>query len=220
MEQEKVKVLIVEDEALFRDLLQHSLAGHPNLEIVGAVASGAEAIRAAAELRPTVVLMDIELGSDPDGIQAGHQIKASLPQTGIVILSVHKDKQFIASLPTASASGWSYLLKQSVADTATLARAIQGAASGLVVMDSAIVDELKPRDNSSLAHLTQRQLTVLQLMAQGYNNAGIAQKLALSEKSVENYINGVLQELDISREQHTHPRVKAVLTYLNQTRSV
>lgn len=184
------------------------------------VSGGLEAIQIAKELEPDVVLMDIELGSEPNGIQAGHQIKAVLPQTGIVILSMHKDKQFIASMSADKACGWSYLLKQSVADTAALARGIQGAASGLVVMDPAIVDQLRPRVNSPLSQFTPRQLEVLHLMAEGYSNAGIGQKLALTEKSVENYINGIFQELGITRAQHTHPRVKAVLTYLEQTQSL
>lgn len=219
MEQGKIKVLIVEDEPLFRDMLRSSLGQEPDLQVMGAVADGAEAIRAAKELQPDVVLMDIELGSEPNGILAGHQIKAAFPQTGIVILSVHKDKQFIASLPTQKASGWSYLLKQSVADTESLARAIRGSASGLVVMDPTIVQELRPRDSSRLAGLTERQLEVLMLMAEGYSNAGIAKTLTLAEKSVENYINSILQELGISREQQVHPRVKAVLTYLEQTQT-
>ena len=83
---------------------------------------------------PEVILMDIELGSGPNGIETGHLIKKEKPNVGIVILSVHKDKEYIASLSMEEASGWSYLLKQSVGDTAALSRAIEGAASGFVVL--------------------------------------------------------------------------------------
>ena len=219
MEKGKIRVLIVEDEALFRDMLRISLEAQPNIEVAGTVADGSSAIRAAAELKPEVVLMDIELGGEPSGIAAGHLIKSQQPQVGIVILSKHKEKQYIASLPADRAAGWSYLLKQSVADVATLARAIEGSASGLVVMDPAIVEGLRPRANSEVDRLTPRLREVLELMAQGYNNFAIAHRLSISEKTVENYINIIFQELSISREQDVHPRVKAVLTYLDQTQS-
>lgn len=215
----KIKVLIVEDEALFRDMLRTSLKAEPNVEVVGAVADGESAIRCAQELFPDVVLMDIELGSQPNGIEAARRIKDHRPQTGIVILSMHRDKQYIASLPVDRASGWCYLLKQSLADVATLTRAVEGAAAGLVVLDPDIVQGLKPKANSELDSLTSRQQEVLKLMAQGYSNAGIAKKLIIGEKSVENYINVIFQELGITREQQVHSRVKAVLTYLEQTQS-
>lgn len=212
-------MLIVEDEPLFRDMLRISLGGHSNLEVVGAVADAESAVKAAEELSPQVVLMDIELGSGPSGLEAGYQIKAVQPQIGIVILSAHQEKQYIASLPVDRASGWSYLLKQSVTDTAALARAIEGSADGFVVLDSAIVEGLRPTVNSAVERLTLRQREVLELMAQGYNNAAIAERIAISEKSVENYINVIFQELEISREEPIHPRVKAVLTYLQQSHS-
>ena len=215
----KIRVLIVEDEGLMRDMLRISLSAYPNLEVVGAVGDGESAVKAAEELAPDVVLMDIELGDGPSGIEAGHRIKARQPRIGIVILSFHQEKQYIASLPASKASGWSYLLKQSVADTAALTRAIEGSAAGFVVLDPAIVEGLRPAVNSPVEHLTVRQREVLELMAQGYKNAAIAERLTVSEKSIENYINAIFQELGITREDPVHPRVKAVLTYLQQTRS-
>jgi DNA-binding NarL/FixJ family response regulator len=212
-------VLIVEDEGLMRDMLRVSLSAYSNLEVVEAVGDGESAVRAAEELCPDVVLMDIELGKGPSGIEAGHRIRALQPRIGIVILSFHLEKQFIAGLPADRASGWSYLLKQSVTDTAALARAIEGSAAGFVVLDPAIVEGLRPAANSSLERLTGRQCEVLELMAQGYSNAAIGEKLTISQKSVENYINTIFQELGISREEPVHPRVKAVLTYLQQTHS-
>jgi DNA-binding NarL/FixJ family response regulator len=215
----KIRVLIVEDEGLMRDMLRISLSAYPNLEVVGAVGDGESAVKAAEELAPDVVLTDIELGDGPSGIEAGHRIKARQPRIGIVILSFHQEKQYIASLPASKASGWSYLLKQSVADTEALTRAIEGSAGGFVVLVPAIVEGLRPAANSPVEHLTVRQREVLELMAQGYSNAAIAERLSVSEKSVENYINAIFQELGITREDPVHPRVKAVLTYLQQTRS-
>ncbi|MDP3064750.1 MAG: response regulator transcription factor [Chloroflexota bacterium] len=214
---DKTRVLICEDQGLFRDMLRLTLSAQPRIDVVGAVGDGVSAVRLARELKPDVVLMDIELGSEPDGIAAGRQIRQTAPKTGIVILSMHKDKEYIFAIPMAQASGWSYLLKQSVSDVGALVRAIEGSASGLMVLDPAIVDGLKPVVGSRLSRLTQRQREVLELIAQGYNNSTIAEKLVLNEKSVENYINALYQELDIHRGEPVHPRVKAVLLYLEES---
>ena len=214
-----IKVLIAEDEGLFRDMLKICLSSLPNLENLGAVSSGTDAIQAAREQTPDVVLMDIELGSEPNGIEAGRLIRRERPDTGIVILSAHKDKEYLGGLSRDEVSGWSYLLKQSVGDAATLGRAIEGSASGLVVLDPDVVNGLKPKQGSFTARLTPRQLEVLSLMAQGYNNAGIAEQLVLGHKSVENYINAIYQELSISEGDQVHPRVTAVLSIIRDSYS-
>ena len=201
-----VNVMIVEDEGLFRDMLKISLGAVPNLEVVGAVGDGTSAIEAATRFNPDVILMDIELGSDPNGINAGRSIKQEHPDMGIVILSSHRERQYLGMISADESSGWSYLLKQSVSDSGALARAIEGAASGLVVMDPTVVNSMKPRKGSLTAGLTPRQQEVLILMAQGYNNAAIAEKLVLGTKSVENYINAIYQELNLSHSGPLHPR--------------
>jgi len=215
-----IKVMIVEDEGLFRDMLKITLSSVPNLEIVEAVADGNAAIEAANRLSPDVILMDIELGSDPNGIAAGRIIKEQHPDIGIVILSSHRERQYVNLISTEEASGWSYLLKQSVGDAGSLARAIEGAASGLVVMDPAVVNSLKPRKGSLTAGLTRRQQEVLNMMAQGYNNSAIADRLVLGTKSVENYINAIYQELNLGHSGPLHPRVQAVLTYLRDSTKI
>ncbi|MBI5288778.1 MAG: response regulator transcription factor, partial [Chloroflexi bacterium] len=126
------------------------------------------------------------------------------------------DRRTMSALPAFRAAGWSYLLRQSVNDIATLIRAIDGAASGLVVMDPAVVERLGQRD-SRLGALTKRQMEVLSLMAKGHNNAAIARALVLEEKSVENHINAIFGQLNLSRDNSAHPRVKAVLLYLQET---
>ncbi|MBI2165441.1 MAG: response regulator transcription factor [Chloroflexi bacterium] len=215
----RTRILIVEDEGLFRGLLEQVLAAEPLLDVVGSAADGETAIRLAEALRPDVVLMDIELAGPIDGIKAAEHIKRERPETGIVILSAHKEKQYIASLPLGRTPGWSYLLKQSVGDINTLVRAIHGSASGLMVLDPGVVAGLRPREGTRVARLTPRQQEVLKLMAQGYNNATIAERLHLGEKSVENYINAVYQELQLTAEERIHPRVKASLIYLEESQS-
>ncbi len=209
-----IRVMIVEDEGLFRDMLRISLSGMPNLKVVDAVADGNAAIETTNRLEPDVILMDIELGCEPNGITTGHMIKADHPDTGIVILSSHRERQYLNLIAAEETSGWSYLLKQSVTDSGSLGRAIEGAASGLVVMDPTVVNSMKPRKGSLTAGLTPRQQEVLNMMAQGYYNSAIAEKLVLGTKSVENYINAIYQELTLSHNGPLHPRVQAVLSYL------
>ncbi len=212
-----IKIMIVEDEGLFRDMLKISLGALSNLEVVEAVSDGNAAVEAASRVKPDVILMDIELGSEPNGIAAGRAIKEDHPDMGIVILSSHRERQYISLIAVEEASGWSYLLKQSVSDAGSLVRAIEGAASGLVVMDPAVVNSMKPRKGSLTAGLTPRQQEVLTMMAQGYNNAAIAEKLILGTKSVENYINAIYQELSLGHNGPLHPRVQAVLSYLRDS---
>ena len=162
-----VKVLIVENEGLFRDMLKISLGAIPNLEIVGAVCDGNAAIQSTGQMRPEVVLMDIELGSDPNGVEA---IKSNHPDMGMILLSAHKEREYVSLIASDEMSGWSYVLKQSVTDADVLVRAIEGAACELVVMGRGAVNSMKPRKGSDTAGLTPRQQEVLSMMAKGYNN--------------------------------------------------
>ncbi|MCH7622153.1 MAG: response regulator transcription factor [Chloroflexi bacterium] len=212
-----VRVLIVEDEGLFRDMLKTYLGSIPNLEVVEAVSDGEAAIEAADRLQPDVVLLDIELGSQPNGIAAGRAIKQQNGNIGIIVLSAHKEREYLSLVAKEEYSGWSYLLKQSVSDASALVRAIEGTASGLVVMDPCVVNNMKPRSGSITSRLTPRQQEVLAMMAQGYNNAAIAEKLVLGTKSVENYINAIYQELSLNHDDSLHPRVQAVLSYIRDS---
>jgi DNA-binding NarL/FixJ family response regulator len=214
-----IKLMIVEDEGLFRDMLKISLSGVSNFEVLDAVGTGNDALRSYRELHPDVVLMDIELGSEPNGIETGRLIRQEDPKVGIVILSMHKDKEYLSSLSLEEASGWSYVLKQSVGDLAALSRAIEGSAAGFVVLDPEVVTGLTPKQGSFTARLTPRQQQVLALMAQGFNNAAIAEKLVLGPKSVENYINAIYQELNLAPTERIHPRVYAVLRYIQDSYS-
>lgn len=213
-----IRVLVVEDEGLYREMLSVALQTAPEIEVVGAVGDAASAVQAAREKKPDVLLMDIDLGSGQDGIEVGRQIRSENPRIGIVLLSNHKAKQYLQAIPQGEASGWSYLLKKSVADLTTLVRAVQGAALGLMVLDPQINQGLTPVHDSRLSRLTPRQLDVLRLVAEGYSNAAIGKKLFLADKSVENYLTSVYQELGIwAHEEPIHPRVRAVLIYLEDT---
>ena len=212
-----IPVMIVEDEGLFRDMLRISLSGHDQFDVVGACGDGESAIGMALDCKPSVVLMDVELGDGPNGIETGLRIKEEMPGTGIVVLSMHADKEYISRLPLQQSEGWSYLLKQSIQDLDALTRAVEGAASGLMVLDPALVAGLRPKPKTNLEMLTARQSEVIALMAQGYSNNAIAQELTLGVKSVENYINAIYQQLNVTQDTPIHPRVKAVLLFLQES---
>ena len=217
---ETTRVVIVDDEALFRELLRRTLSAEPGLEVVGVAGDGETAIRLAKEASPDVVLMDIELPGEMDGIEAALRIKKEMPQTGIVILSAHSDRRYVTSLPLEDSQGWAYLLKQTAPDLAAVVRAIEGSKAGMVVLDPVVVASLRPRQGSAVAGLTPRQQEVLELLAQGYSNAAIAQRLTLSQKSVETYINAIYQGLHLSNEPEIHARVKATILYLETSQSL
>ncbi|TET74190.1 MAG: response regulator transcription factor [Dehalococcoidia bacterium] len=219
MHMETTRVIIVDDEALFRELLSRTLSAEPGLEGVGVAEDGETAIRRAIDERPDVVLMDIELPGELDGIEAALQIKKERPETGVVILSVHSERRYVTSLPLEDIQGWAYLLKQTVPDLATVVRAIQVSKAGMVMLDPAVMAGLRPRQGSAVARLNPRHQEVLELLAQGYSNAAIAQRLRLSRKSVETYINAIYQELHLSHEPDIHARVKATILYLESSKS-
>src|SRR6266540_626323 len=137
--EERIRVAVVEDEPLFRGLLETFLGQNPRLSVVGAYESGDEALSAAADARPDVVTLDIELPGQLDGIATGLKMLEQLPGLGIVVLSNHADARFIAALPRRGLSGWSYLLKKSVRDVGMLGQTVEGAAHGAVMLDPGLV---------------------------------------------------------------------------------
>jgi DNA-binding NarL/FixJ family response regulator len=219
--EKRVRILILEDEDLFRDLLRVALSQKQRFEVVGAYAEGQDALHAAEKLKPDVAILDIELGGQLNGIQVGLSLRRQLPKVGILLLSNHGNPQFVYSLPREAMVGWSYLLKKTVSDLGGLERAIEGAASGFVVLDPQIVTGMQPRTGGYVSRLTPRQREILTLIAQGFTNASIAEQLVLSEKSVENQINAIYHQLEIDRESSPmQPRVKAVLIYLQESQAI
>ena len=211
-----IRVLIVEADSLLRDMLRAVLSVQPRLKLVGSTGDAGEALALALSQMPDVALVGLDSESEHDALAVAQSISSSGTNTRIVFLGENPDRRTLAALPAFRAAGWSYLLRQSVSDIATLVRAIDGAAMGLVVLDPLVVESLGRRE-TRLSALTKRQLEVLSLMAKGYNNAAIAKSLVLEEKSVENHINAIFGHLNLSRDHSAHPRVKAVLMYLRET---
>ena len=214
-----LRLVIVEDEDLYRDLLSTVLALDKGLEVAGSYANADTALREIPAVRPDVALLDIELGGATNGVQLGLLLREQLPQLGIVLLSNVRAPRLLGSIPQGQVGGWSYLLKRSVRDAGVLRRAIDGSAQGLVTLDPGLVAHRQVRERGRISGLTERQRGILELVAEGWTNENIAQRLGIAVKTVENQLVMTYQELGLDREKDpVHPRVKAVLQYLADTR--
>ena len=210
------RVALVEDEALFRDLLRVSLAQHDGLQVVGVFADPESALREIPTLHVDVAILDIDLASPMTGVELGVRLRRALPDLGIMLLSNHADPQLLSSLPSDVAGGWSYLLKRSVTNVDTLQRAIEGASMGLLLFDPELTRRTRPRRSGPLTELSPRQLEVLGLIAEGHSNAAIAEKLTLSERSIENHVSRIYTTLGVdATDRSAHARVVAVRRYLD-----
>lgn len=214
-----LRVVIVEDEGLYREMLATCLTGQPTVKVVGAFTNGDQLLAQVDELQPDVAILDFELPGLMHGIALGRALRRERPGVGIVLLSNHAVPHLLSTLPPELLAGWAYLLKKSVANVATLTRAISASAAGIVSLDSSLVAVMRPRSGSHIARLTSPQREVLDLLAQGYSNAGIAAILRLEEKAVALVVQALYADLGIETHNRAfQPRVQLVLTYLNQTR--
>jgi DNA-binding NarL/FixJ family response regulator len=214
--QTAISLLLVEEEDLLRDLLRLALAQQDHLAVVGSCGDAKTALAMAASLKPEVAVLDIDSAGSINGIQLGLKLRQLLPNLGIVLLSSHADPQLATSLSDTGFKGWSYLVKRSVEDVVALVRAIEAAAAGFVVLDPQLARRQYLHRDGALSYLTPRQHEILALIAQGFSNATIAEKLSLTEKSVENQINRLYQHLGFDGGRGIfHQRVKATLVHLS-----
>jgi DNA-binding NarL/FixJ family response regulator len=157
-----------------------------------------------------VAVIDIEL-PDGNGVGLGLGFQQKDPDLKIVLLSAHSMLDVVWQLPGKVGEHWSYLSKTSSASVNDLVAAIQAAAGGQVIIDPALLPKSSV-GKSGLGHLTPRQRQILALVAEGFNNESIAQRLGLAEKSVVNHLTSIYQQLGIGDEQNS--RVAATLMYL------
>ena len=192
-----LRVLIVEDDPVMQLGLEQSLAAHPQLAIVGQAEDGYLGVRAALDLKPDVVVMDIGLPR-LDGIAATAEIKKALPNVRVVMLTSHTaDTEIIAAL---SSGADAYCIKGANVDR--LLVAIAAVAEGAAYLDPQIarkvIDRLKPpAPAGNFAHLSQRELEVLKLMVEGYSNPEIASRLYLSANTVKTHVRNIMNKLSV-----------------------
>ena len=217
-----VRVVFAEDNYLVREGISALLAEHEGVEIVGTAATYDELLAEVESLEPDAVLTDIRMppSNTDEGIRAAREIRAAHPAIGVVVLSQFADEEYAYDLLKDGAEGLGYLLKERVADVDEVVRALNEVARGGSILDPKIVEALvaaKDRmAHSPLAQLTDREREVLSHMAQGQNNAAIAERLFLTERAVEKHINSLFHKLDLSEEPMVHRRVMAVLAFLRE----
>lgn len=215
-----LRVVVAEDNYLVREGVRRLLEESGDVAVVAGVGSATELLEAAATLRPDVVVSDIRMppGHGMEGIEAAHTIRAADPTVGVVILSQHADDAYAFALFERGTAGLAYLLKDRVSEVGELVGAVHSVAAGGSVVDPVVVEALVAARariaGSLLRNLTSRETEVLQLMARGRTNRGIASALSLSESAVEKHVGSIFAKLNLTQEPHTDRRVSAVLAYL------
>ena len=219
-----VRVVFAEDNYLVREGTAALLGELSDVDLVATASSRDELIAAVDEHRPDAVLTDIRMPptNTTEGIEAARDIRRRYPETGVVVLSQFAEEDYAYDLLKDGAAGLGYLLKERVSDVEELVRALTEVSRGGSVLDPKVVEALVSRqdraERSPLAQLTDREREVLAHMAQGKNNAAIAQSLFLTERAIEKHINSLFHKLHLSEEQDVHRRVMAVLAFLREDR--
>lgn len=188
-----IRLLLVDDHEVVRAGLRALLRKADDIEIVGDAGTMADALVAAARLRPDVILMDLRL-PDGSGIEACREILSNLPDTSVLILTSYPDEQAVMSTIMAGAAG--YLLKD--ISHQALARAIRDAAAGKPILDSKVMHRVA-RKMQKMSELSPQELRILPLVVEGKTNKEIAAALSLSDKTVKNYLSNAFQKLNVSR---------------------
>jgi DNA-binding NarL/FixJ family response regulator len=214
-----MRVVIGEDEALLREGLVLLLQG-AGIEVVGVAADAPALIELAARQQPDLVLTDIRMPPEhtEDGLRAAIAIRATRPETAVLVLSQYVHRHYACELLADRPAGVGYLLKQRVADVADFCRDVRSVAHGGTVLDPEVVSAMLSRaraDSDALARLTTRQSAVIALLAQGRTNAGIARRLGISEKGVVQHVSRIYDILGLAVSDDDHRRVLAVIRYLN-----
>jgi DNA-binding NarL/FixJ family response regulator len=209
---EPIRVALVDDNPMFLDMLATSLGHSDQVKVVATASSVREA---RSTLKPgvaDVAVIDIEL-PDGNGVGLGLGFQQADPELKVVLLSAHSMLDVVWQLPGKIGEKWSYLSKTSSASIDDLLNAVIDAAHGRVTIDPTLLP--RSSDSSSgMARLTPRQRQILGLVAEGYNNEAIAERLGLAEKSVVNHLTSIYQFLDIGPDRNS--RVHATLVYLRE----
>lgn len=197
----RIRILVADDHALFRDGLRALFHSIPDTEVTGEAATGDEAVARAADLQPDVVLMDIQMPGI-NGIEATRHIVRDSPHMGVIIVTMFEDDDSVFTAMRAGARG--YVLKG--ADQDEILKVIRAVANGEAHFGPVIARRLmsffsSPRPPAlmeAFPELTNREREVLDLIAQGRNNQEIATKLFLSQKTVRNHISNIFAKLQVA----------------------
>jgi DNA-binding NarL/FixJ family response regulator len=213
------RVLIADDATLFREGLA-SLLNDQGFDVVATTERAQHLTQLAWRHRPDLAILDIRMPPThtTEGLEAALELRSSSPGIAILILSQYVEARYATELLTHDPTGVGYLLKQRVSDVDALLAALHRILAGGSVIDPEVVSLLigRQRRPGPLERLTDRERSVLELMAQGRANPGIANQLTLSLRTVETHVRSIFTKLDLPDASNDHRRVLAVLTYLQE----
>ena len=212
-----MRVVIAEDSVLLRAGLERLLmgAGH---EVVAAVADAGALVRAVAQARPDLAIVDVRMPPThtDEGLRGAMRVRAEHPGTAVLVLSQYVEERYAADLLADDGQGVGYLLKGRVMDVGDFLAAVDRVGAGGVVIDPEVVQQLLSRRRRAdpIDRLTPREREVLALMAEGHNNAAIADALVVTGGAVEKHVRSIFTKLGLVPSDTSNRRVLAVLTYL------
>ncbi|MET8288697.1 response regulator [Streptomyces sp. NPDC048448] len=211
-----MRAVIAEDSVLLRIGVVKVLE-MAGFEACAEAADAAGLLAAVEEYRPDIAVVDVRMppGFTDEGVRAALVIRRQWPDTSVLLLSQYVEERYATDLLAANTSGVGYLLKQRIADVEEFAESARRVAAGGTALDPQVVAQLLVRRHSDpLDRLTPREREVLELMAGGRSNAGIAAELVVSDSAVAKHINSIFTKLDLPRADADHRRVLAVLRFL------
>lgn len=213
-----MRVVIADDSVLLREGVSRLLA-EAGFEVVGQAGDADELFREVADRSPDVAIVDIRMPPThtDEGLRAARELRARYPSLGVLVLSQYVRPSYAFELLADDARGVGYLLKDRVSDLRDLSDAVRRVGEGGSVLDPSVVSQLVGRrrqGHDPIDDLTDREREVLALMAEGRSNRAIAERLVITERTVEKHVKGILGKLRITGSPDDHRRVLAVLAYL------
>ena len=213
-----LRIVVADDSALLREGIASLLteAGH---DVVGQSGSADDLLVKVRSLVPDVAIVDVRMppGNADDGLVAAVEIRRSHPSVAVLVLSQHLEPAYMLELVGDSASGVGYLLKDRVRDVGEFIDSVERVASGGTAFDPEVVKGLVGgRRRSALDELTDRERSVLALVAEGRSNRAIANQLYLSSRAVERHVQAIFQKLGLPDSEDDNRRVLAVLALLGR----
>ena len=215
-----IRIVLAEDDYLVREGVRRLLDAQDGFDVVAACGDLDSLLQAVDREVPDVVVTDVRMppGHSDEGIQAARRLRETNPKLGVVVLSQYANSSYALALLETGSAGRAYVLKEHVQDSTRLLAAIKAVSVGGSLIDPKVVEGLvadRARATTSpLSELTAREREVLQKMAEGRNNASIAEDLVVTEQSVEKVIHSIFMKLGLTWEPAVHKRVKAVILYL------